>query len=203
MRIPTFILHLTLLATVTLASSAVPAFAGVEPALPTTMQITEQDITHQLDLTGTAERSFLFFHVYDIAHYAESAGPVPFSPDAVIEDGPAKALRITFARKLGVERIRDEFAKTLRRNARPQWLADAEQTIAAFIAAIDRDTRAGDQFALYWLAGGRVRAEFNGERAFAATDTAFAKLLWSIWFGADPVCDREQLLARWPRAMAL
>lgn len=181
-----------------LASIDVAASAAVGPALPSTLQITEQAVTHELDLTGTAERSFLFFRVYDIAHYAERAGSVPFSPNAVVEDGPAKALRITFARKLGMQRIREEFARTLRRNAQPQWLADAEQTIAAFIAAIDRDTRAGDRLSLYWLAGGRVRAEFNGEQAFSATDTAFAKLLWSIWFGADPVCDREQLLARWP-----
>jgi hypothetical protein len=41
-----------------------------------------------------------------------------------------------------------------------------------------------------------VLTEFNGERVFTADDPAFAKLVWSIWFGRDPVCDVDDLLTR-------
>lgn len=164
--------------------------------LPTEVTISEEGETHRLTLTGTAERVFLFFRIYSIAHYAELDDWPPLSLDTVVADGRGKALLIRFNRQLGAERIRKELADSLRRNARPEWLVEAGPTIAAFMSAIDRDARKGDQLVFYWLTGGQLVAEFNGERAFAATDTAFAKLIWSIWFGDDPVCDREELLAQ-------
>lgn len=178
-------------------SLSLPSAAGARDsrAFPQELMFSENGKTHRLNFTGESERMFLFFKVYGIAHYAEVDDLVPLSLDNLVEDGRRKAIMIRFHRKLGLERIREEFAGTIRQNARPQWLVDAEPTIAAFIAAIDRDARSGDQLVFYWLAGGRLIAEFNGERSFAATDTAFAKLIWSIWFGDDPVCDRQELLA--------
>ncbi len=170
--------------------------ADGEAGFPADLAVTENGTTHQLSLTGEAERKFFLFRVYEIAHYAEDGEAQSLSTDTVVSDGPAKAILITFARKLGRDQIRDEFDKSLRRNAQDDWLAAAEPTIAAFIDAIDRDAQAGDQLVFYWLSGGQLFAEFNGERAFAVTDTAFAKLVWSIWFGAKPACDREELLAR-------
>jgi hypothetical protein len=198
MKRPFSLCILQLLLIPALLLTAAGASAGERSVTPPMMRITDNATTHELALTGESERVFLFFTVYDIAHYADTTGPTAFSHDELIEDGRAKALNITFARKLGMKRIREEFAKTLKRNAQADWLIDAESTIAEFRGAIDRDTRAGDQLTLYWLAGGRVLAEFNGERAFAATDTAFAKLLWSIWFGENPVCDADDMLALLP-----
>jgi len=150
-----------------------------------------------LELTGEAERVFFVFTIYEIAHYAEA---VAFSgrpePAAVISDGPAKAIALKFTRGIGRDRIRREFEKTLRRNADLAWLESADTTIREFITAIDRDAAAGDRLVYYWLPGGRVVAEYNGQRFFSVTDTPFAKLIWSIWFGDDPVCDSRKLLAR-------
>lgn len=182
-----------LLGSLALVSSS---HAEVGQGFPAEKTISEDGETHRLIFTGKSERVFLFFRIYAIAHYAEVDGWPPLSPDAVVADGRGKALQIRFNRKLGVERIRKEFADSLRRNGRPEWLAEAEPTIAAFMNAIDRDARDGDQLVFYWLSEGRLFAEFNGERSFAAMDTAFAKLIWSIWFGDDPVCDRDELLAR-------
>lgn len=172
--------------------------AGDAGAFPPELVADEGGETHHLAFTGQSERVFLLFQVYTIAHYAEAGGRPPLSLENVVEDGRAKAIVIRFKRKLGRERIRDEFADSIRRNGEPEWLAEAESTIAAFIGAIDRDARAGDELVFYWLPGGRLFAEFNGERSFAATDTAFARLIWSIWFGDDPVCDRDELLAELP-----
>jgi hypothetical protein len=151
---------------------------------------------HQLQFTGESARKFLVFRVYDIAHYAAVDGERALTAEALLADDRSKALVLEFQRDLGVERIRDEFAKSLRRNAQPGWLEAADDTIERFLGAIDRGVNDGDRLAFYWLEGGRLRVEFNGESSFAATDIAFARLLWSIWFGADPVCDREALLAR-------
>lgn len=157
--------------------------------------ISENGETHRLTFTGEAERVFLLFQIYKVAHYAEIAGRPPLSLDTVVSDGRGKAMLIRFDRKLSLERIRDEFSASLQRNAQPEWLAKAESTVADFIGAIDRDVRAGDELVFYWLAGGRLYVEFNGERSFSASNAAFAKLIWSIWFGDDPVCDRKGLLA--------
>ncbi|MFK7829294.1 MAG: chalcone isomerase family protein [Congregibacter sp.] len=162
---------------------------------PSERSVSEGDETYELTLTGQAKRIFLFFNVYEVAHYVQTANRAYLSLDNVLDDGAAKALAITFSRKLGREKIREELDNSLRRNARAEWLAAAEPTINAFMNAIDRDALDGDQLVFYWLSGGRIFAEFNGERAFAVTDTAFAKLIWSIWFGEKPACDREALLA--------
>jgi hypothetical protein len=151
---------------------------------------------HQLQFTGESERRFLIFRVYEVAHYAAIDGQPALTAEGLLADDRSKALVLDFQRDLGVDRIRGELAKSLRRNAQPGRLEAAEDTIERFLAAIDRGVTAGDRLVLYWLEGGRLRVEFNGDRAFAATDVAFARLLWSIWFGADPVCDREALLAR-------
>lgn len=165
-------------------------------AFPAALTVRAQGETHRLSLTGDAQRAFLIFPVYEIAHYADlDAGGAP-SLASVVSDGRAKALMIRFDRSLSVARIRDEFARSLQRNAQPRWLDAAADTIEAFMASIDRDVSRGDRLVFYWLPEGRLLAEFNGERAFAATDVAFAKLLWAIWFGDNPVCDRRELLAR-------
>ncbi|MEM1230606.1 MAG: chalcone isomerase family protein [Pseudomonadota bacterium] len=168
--------------------------SGTEP-FPPVLTIADGDEQRQLALTGNDRRVVLIFRVYDIAHYAESSDLAPMSVANVIDDGPAKAISIRFLRKLRVNQIRQEFDASLRLNGQPEWLEAAQPTIDAFLAAIDRDASKGDRFSIVWLDGGRLFAEFNGERAFEASDTAFAKLIWSIWFGEEPVCDRDKLLA--------
>ena len=177
-----------------LASSA-SAQAGAKYEFPLSWSFTEDGELHELTFTGQSERAVLFFRVYDIAHYVETTTQRTVTQATVVSDGPSKAIVISFARRLDREQIRDEFNKSLRRNAQPDWLEQAGPTITTFINGIDRDAQPGDQMVFYWLAGGRVIAEFNGEREFGVTDAAFAKLIWSIWFGDEPACDREQLLA--------
>ncbi|MEM1434325.1 MAG: chalcone isomerase family protein [Pseudomonadota bacterium] len=160
------------------------------------LTVAEGDTAHSLALTGVDRRVVFIFRVYRIAHYAEPASLPALPAEGVFTDGPAKAISILFERNLGVERIRKELEASIRRNARAEWLEAAHGTISSFMTAIDRDAVKGDRLVLYWLDGGRVFAEFNGEREFEATDPAFAKAIWSIWFGKDPVCDRDLLLAR-------
>ena len=154
--------------------------------------------THRLAKTGETERVVLVFRVYDLAHYAAGVPGAPaLSPATVVKsDGRAKAIAITFARKLGMKRIRSELSSSIRRNAEPGWLEEADDSLQRFLGSIDRDAQAGDRLVYYWLPGGRLRAEYNGEGFFSATDESFAKLIWSIWFGDEPACDRDGLLAQ-------
>jgi hypothetical protein len=178
-----------------LAAAPSPQAFG-EATFEPTLEFTDQNRTYRMMLTGHAQRQFLFFRVYDIAHYADSTmDPSNLTPETVTVDGPAKALSIHFARTLSMKRVRKELRSSIRRNAQPEWLERAERTIDRFLAAIDRDAQAGDRLVYYWLPGGRVHAAFNGEVLFTAKDVLFAKLIWLIWFGDDPACDRDALLA--------
>jgi hypothetical protein len=181
--------------------AALPASgAASQEAFPQRLRIDADGTTHELAITGLAERVIFIFRVYDMAHYVEAAAldETALTPLGVLEDGPAKAIAITFARTLGQKQIRKEFDRSLRRNARDDWLEEARATIRRFTASIDRDATEGDRLTFYWLPSGRVLTDFNGERVFSADDPAFAKLVWSIWFGRDPVCDVDELLARSP-----
>lgn len=189
-RTPAITLVLMMLA----ATSSPQAFgkASFEP----TLEFTGETRTYRMMLTGQTKRRFLFFRVYDIAHYADSTmDPSDLTPETVIVDGRAKAIAIHFVRTLSIKRIREELRNSIQRNARPDWLERAERTTDRFLAAIDRDAEAGDRLVYYWLPGGRIHAEFNGEVLFTAKDVLFARLIWLIWFGDDPACDRDALLA--------
>ena len=178
------------------------ARAGGDAQFPPQLSFDDQGVTHELELTGKAERVVLIFRVYDIAHYTEQSHYHDLSPETVVADGPSKAIVINFARNLSQNQIRDEFDKSLRKNAEPEWLEAAGPTIDRFVNAIDRDANKGDQLVFYWLEGGQIYTDFNGERAFEVADESFAKLVWSIWFGAEPACDRDELLARSATAIA-
>ena len=184
------------------AASASLAFAGASQPFPENLSFDVAGVTHELVLTGEAERVVLIFRVYDIAHYTEQSHYYDLSPETVVADGPSKTIVINFARNLSQSQIRDEFDKSLRKNAEPEWLEAAGPTIDRFVNAIDRDANKGDQLVFYWLEGGQVYTDFNGQRAFEVSDESFAKLVWSIWFGAEPACDRDDLLARSATAIA-
>lgn len=177
--------------------AAAPVCAGSQAEFPRQLTVDAGGRTHELELTGLAERMFFIFRVYDMAHYIEASSmtSAALTPRSILQDGPAKAIAIVFARTLGQEQIRKEFDRSLRRNARAEWLEKAGTTIRRFTASIDRDATEGDRLIFYWLPDGRVLAEFNGQRVFTADEPAFAKLVWSIWFGRDPVCDVDDLLA--------
>ena len=166
------------------------------------LEVFDGDQPIRVSLTGQTARTFLLFRVYNMAHYAEplAGKDAGLSPATVLKDGPVKAIVITFARRLGMERVRKELRISVQRNAQPGWLEQAGVTLKAFLAAIDRDIQPGDRLTYYWLPEGRLFVEFNGERFFTAQNVIFAKLIWSIWFGDAPACNREALLALSPPA---
>ena len=184
-------------------AAAAPVLARDVSPFPPQLDLAADGELHRLALTGEAARVFLVFRVYDMAHYIDvAAAGLPLSPASVVTDGPSKAIAINFSRKLGRDQIREEFRRSLRRNAEADWLERARTSIDAFVQAIDRGARPGDRLTFFWLAGGRLLTDFNGERVFSVTDADFARLIWSIWFGAEPACDSGQLLARVASASA-
>ncbi len=147
--------------------------------------------------TGTAERHIFFIKVYQMAHYMEEAdvrrGEVP-SKDKLLDGSQAKHIEMKFIRDLSYKKIRAELKKSMLRNAKPEWIENSKTEIGTFMKAINRDALKGDILTLSWFPGGKLVAAFNGEQALAIENTDFARMIWSIWFGAKPVVRRDDLL---------
>ncbi len=167
-------------------------------SFPETVVIGNGGKEYSLVQTGTAERNILFIKVYQMAHYMEGAdvggGEVP-SEDELLNGSQAKHIQMKFIRDLPYEKIRAELKKTMLRNAKQEWIENSKSEIVTFLEAINRDALKGDILTLSWFPGGKLVAAFNGEQALAIENADFARMIWSIWFGAKPVVRRDDLLA--------
>lgn len=173
--------------------SLLPALGG---AFPSTIEIPdlENERVYILHKTGETERRFLFFKVYQMAHYALIEGR--FSTP-LKSPGP-KAVRIEFARTLDGKKIRDEFLETLRQSVDAADWRTIETSAEAYAKPFAQGkTRKGDRFQVVWHPATSIRSSFNGETMAEIENTAFAEALWAIWTGPDAVVDREALLQDW------
>jgi hypothetical protein len=170
-----------------------PALAG---AFPSTIEIPglENERDHTLHKTGETERRFLFFKVYQMAHYA----PFEDRGDTPLKSPCPKAVQIEFARTLDGKKIRDEFLKTLRESVDAETWQSIETSAEAYAKPFAQGkTRKGDRFQVVWHPATSIYSSFNGETMAEIENTAFAEALWAIWTGTKAIVDREALLQDW------
>jgi len=193
-------MHLNRIRTLVVTWMVFSGFALTAPAapemFPPEMQWGDPGNEVPLTLTGTAERNVLFIQVYKMAHYLQTDFCRPGAVDTatLFSDEAAKHIRMKFMRDLPYEKIRGELRKSMERNAEADWLEEAAPSVERFLAAIDRDAKKEDQFTLTWLPGGKTVAQYNNQESLVFDDPSFARVLWSIWFGEQPVVSREDLL---------
>lgn len=163
---------------------------------PETVRFRHAGRSYELRATGLAVRRVAFFKVYGMAHYANA--PAGLSRDgllaSVLSESVAKQVTMHFARDIDGDRISDSLVKSLRRNADDATLHAAASAIEQFAAAIRQDVRAGQRFTVRWLPGGVTVCVFDGQEVLVMHNGAFARALWSMWFGDRPVVDRDALL---------
>ncbi len=149
-------------------------------------------------LTGMAVRKKLVFKVYGMAHYMQE--PAAASRDAafkaVLTDGPAKEIVMTFVRDVDRDKIREAYREGFKENASTEDLKKLQPLIDRFVGYFTGDVKENDQFVLHWLPGGVIIAVVQGEQKNPITDVLFARTLWSIWFGEDSIVDRDDLIDR-------
>lgn len=167
-----------------------------QDVFPPALEVGDPGGKVELTLTGTAERNVLFIQVYKMAHYLQTDFCRPGAVDTatLFSDEAAKHIRMKFMRDLPYEKIRGELRKSMERNAEAAWLEEAAPSVERFLAAIDRDAKKEDQFTLTWLPGGKTVAQYNNQESLVFDDPSFARVLWSIWFGEQPVVSRDDLL---------
>ena len=173
---------------------------AAEEEFPPSVKFTHDGRERVLDLTGEAKRNFLVFKVYRMAHYLESgadpgaAEEIPL--ERIFSNEVAKQVTLRFLRDLPKEKIQNEMRKSILKNTKPEWLKTGATSLERFIKAIDRDVAKDDQFSIRCLPGGKTIAYYNEEESLVIDDPAFAKMLWSMWFGDKPVVRTADLVNR-------
>lgn len=169
-------------------------------AFPVEVSFVDRGTPYHLTATGVAVRTKFFFKVYTLAHYLDerSATAGVDIVERILSDDTAKQVTMEFARALRADQLRDGLIETYTRSATADELHATRALLEEFLAATRKDVMKGERFVVRWLPGGRLQGVYDGAIACEITNATFARVFWSMWFGAHPVLDRNQLLARTP-----
>ncbi len=162
-------------------------------SFPREISFDHEGKSYQLQATGVATRKKFFVKVYSVAHYLQ-AGAAKGGADilsVIMQDNNAKQLTIKWVRNVEAAKVQDGFRESL--SASEQ--ANQQGDINKFVQWFSRDVQKGDEHVLRWLPGGYVEVLLNGTKVGSLTNPAFAKGLWSIWFGENSVVDRNSLIS--------
>lgn len=171
---------------------------STELSFPSTVTFSAGGKDFSLQATGTAVRKKLVFKVYGMAHYMQD--PVRGSEDAIfkaiLEEGKAKQITMTFVREVTPVQITDAYRDGVKENASKEEQAAIASDLGKFLGFFTDPVKENDTFILRWLPGGTISATIQGKEKGSITNPTFARVLWTIWFGEDSIVDRDDLVER-------
>lgn len=158
-------------------------------SFPTSVSFSADGKDYELDITGVATRKKLIIKVYSVAHYLQK-NATGSGLEAIMSDENAKQLTIKWVRNVPAEKIQEGYRESFR-NADIQ----ADTNVDTYLSLFNHEAQKGDVHILRWIPGGKVEVEVNGKNVGTIEGAAFAKGLWSIWFGDKSVVKREALMS--------
>ena len=156
-----------------------------------------------LGLTGKTIRRKFFLKIYSMAHYMEM-GPGIINPGAtdneiyksILQDNAAKQVSMVFLRSLKASQIKDSLLSGIKSNSSEDEFQQMLPDVERFQQAISSDVEKDDEFVIRWLPDGTLVSLFQGQEISAIRNDRFARVLWSIWFGENPVVNRKSLIEK-------
>jgi hypothetical protein len=138
-----------------------------------------------LDLIGEAERTFLFFDVYDIAYYKE----------LLLSKGVSlnEALYLKYERNLSKEKIHEVLEKGIKSNLTSQDFRSLSSEIDSLLSTIGKDIYDGDVLTILKSPNGQLSFLYNRSFVYKLDNSLLANAVWDIWMGEKSVIDRESL----------
>lgn len=130
---------------------------------------------------GTGRFTYLWFDVYDVE--LRLAPGVPVDPAAQ----PCR-LSFTYLRAFTAAELAKATTRTVRERIGAHDAAEIERGLAA-INALWPAVATGDVLSLAATPGSGVRVSVNGRELGQVPGDAFARVLFSIWLGGDPIDD--------------
>lgn len=164
---------------------------------PREVTVTYEGKSYTLQATGVATRKKFFVKVYSVAHYLQKdAFPVNGDKFAeILTDGKAKQLTIKWVHKADAKKVQEGYLESFKNSLTAEEFTGLKSKIEQYAHFFAADVQKGDEHILRWFPGGTIEVVINGEKAGSITDPAFAKGLWSLWFGDKSVVDRNQLIS--------
>lgn len=185
---------LTLLTTFTFADVQ---SNGSKEEFPRKITIEYQGTPVNLQLTGEATRKKFFVSVYDVAHYLQEG--VAIAPGSKFQDilnaRAVKELAFKWVRTVEAAKVKEGYEESFKKTLSPNEYTQLQNQIEQFLGFYDQGVTKGDEQALRWFPDGKIEVIIKGNSVGTINNPAFAKALWSIWFGDKPVVDREKLVS--------
>ncbi|MBN8526900.1 MAG: chalcone isomerase family protein [Planctomycetes bacterium] len=128
---------------------------------------------------GTGRFTYLWFDVYDVE--LRLAPGVPADPAA-----QSCRLSFTYLRAFTAAELAKATTRTVRERIGTHDTAEIERGLAAINALWPAVAR-GDILSLDAIPGAGVRVSVNGRELGQVPGDAFARVLFSIWLGGDPI----------------
>jgi hypothetical protein len=184
------------------AAGSVAAQEYKDPKSDVAFAIDQGDLT----LLGTGLRvkkiAFLKFKAYAFGFYIDATaveGPLaPYKGKPVSDDmrkvlqtaDVEKELVLHFLRDLDAKKIQDAMRDALEKGTDPKVL---DQFISYF-----PEVKEGERCTLRWVPGGTIETVMVGEEKPPITDMAFARRLYGLYVGPDPLQDdfKDSVVAR-------
>ena len=153
---------------------------------PATVRLADRD----LPLRGSERFSWLWYKVYDVALHA------PADATDVLAPVPRR-IAFRYLRAFTAAELGKATSTTAAERIGSAPRAEVENGVAAINALWPAVAR-GDELTLDYVPGAGVTVAHNGRELGRVAGDAFARVLFSIWLGEDPIdADlRDGLLAR-------
>lgn len=167
-----------------------------EETFPSEISIDAEGKKYDLQLTGVSTRRKFGIKVYDVAHYLEK-GASHGSGDKfeqILTDGKAKELYMKWVHAATPTQMKDGYLDSFKNSLS---LSDHEKLlpkIQEYVGFFNERIKKGDVMVLRWLPGGHIQLLLNDKEMGRISDSAFAKALWSLWFGPKSVVNRDNLI---------
>lgn len=145
---------------------------------------------HTLAATGAGlrEKTFLKADVYTIVSYIDASAAIDTTPAlAILELDAPKRLQMDIRRHVPQKKLESALTRAIAANV--DDVGAVADDLAAFFAYFPGDAREGDRVVFDYLPEVGLTTCLNGEVKGVIANKAFAKALWSVWFGRSPEDD--------------
>jgi hypothetical protein len=140
------------------------------------------DLTLKLVGTGLQRYAYVY-HVCVAALYL----PAGTKPTDALTNVP-KTLEIEYFHNIRADQFATLTVKGVKANTPPAEFARVEARLRDFVAAY-QDVRPGDRYALTFLPGAGTTLALNGKTVIQIPGDDFARALYSVWLGREPVTE--------------
>ena len=163
---------------------------------PKNSSFSQDGKNYDLAITGVATRKKFFVKIYSVASYLqkEAIGSGAIL-EQIMEDKWAKQLTLKWVHEADLKRVKDGYLESFRNSLGSTQFAGLQQPIDEYLSFFQQDVQKGDEHILKWLPGGNIELLINDHFVGSIKNEAFAKALWSLWFGSKSFVNRDNLLS--------